>query len=189
MARLHILHSHALPVKQIAKSLSAVTLVDTLALALLGEVEHELCELVDTVVDTLQTAIDNVNTVILGVLNQLLHVATETRQVGGDGRHTHHSALSGSVAPRFVVGGEDTHVGTTNEVIVVDREYRVGRAQEFRVEDNLDAVRGLVEELSTADLVEDGVFGVVVHVVGDDRRKSVALHGEEAATEHDPVLC
>ena len=84
MARLDVLHAHALPVEQIAKSLCAVTLVDTLTLTLLCEVEHEFGKLVDTVVDTLQSAIDNVDTIILSILNQLLHVATEAGQVGGD---------------------------------------------------------------------------------------------------------
>jgi hypothetical protein len=188
LTRLHVLHSHALPVEQITKSLGAVTLVDALALALLGEVEHEFCELVDTVVNALETAIDDVDTVILGVLNQFLHVAAETRQVGCDGWHTHDGALCGGVTPRFVVRAENTHVGTTDKVVVVDRKYRVGRAQELGVEDDLYAVRRLVEELATADLVENGVFGVVVHVVCNDRRKSVTLHGEKSAAEHDLVL-
>ena len=126
MARLDILHAHALPVEQIAKSLCAVTLVDALTLALLGEVEHVLGKLVDTVVNTLQSAVNNVDAVILSVLDQLLHVATEARQVGGDRWHTHDCALSGCVAPGFVVRAEDTHVGATDEVVVVDGQHRVG---------------------------------------------------------------
>ena len=189
MARLDVLHAHALPVEQIAKSLCAVTLVDALTLALLCEVEHVLGKLVDAVVDTLQSTVDNVDAVVLSILNQLLHVATEAGQVGGDRWHTHDSALGGSVTPGFVVRAEDTHVGATNEVVVIDGKHGVGRAQELGVEDNLDAVRRLVEKLAASDLVENGIFAVVGHVVCNDGRKSVALHGEKAAAEHDLVLC
>ena len=152
------------------------------------EIKHELGQLVDTVVDALQSAVDDVDAVVLGVLDQLLHVAAESRKVGGDRRHTHDGALGGSVTPGFVVRAEDTHVRTTNEVIVVDGKDRVGGAQELGVEDDLYAIRGLIEKLATSDLVENGVLGVVVHVVCDDRRQGVALHSEEAAAKHDLVL-
>lgn len=78
MASFDVLHSHALPVEQVAKSLGAVTLVDALAFALLGEVKHVVGELVDAVVDSLQSAVDNVDTVVLGILDKLLHVAAKS---------------------------------------------------------------------------------------------------------------
>lgn len=152
------------------------------------EIEHELGQLVDAVINTLQSAVDNVDAVVLSVLNQLLHVATESRKVGGDRRHTHDGALGRSVTPGFVVRAEDTHVCATNEVVVVDGKDGVGGAQELGVEDDLYAIRRLVEKLATSDLVENGVLGVVVHVVCDDRRQGVALHGKESAAKHNLVL-
>lgn len=79
-------------------------------------------------------------------------------------------------------------MGTTNEVIVVERQDRVGRAQELRMEHNLDAVRGVVEELYPADLVQDGVLVIVEHVVGNNGWEPVPLHGKETTTKEDTVL-
>lgn len=140
MPRLDVLHSHALPVEEVAKSLRAVTLVDTLALALAGEVEHILGQLVDAVVDALEPAIHDVDAVVLRVLDQFLHVAAETRQVGGDRRHTHDCALGGCVAPGFVVGAEDAHMRATDEVVVVYGKDGVGGVEELGMEDDLDAI-------------------------------------------------
>ncbi len=47
------------------------------------------------------------------------------------------------------------------------------------MEDDFDAVGGVIEELHTPDLVEDGVFAVIEHVVCDDGRESGTFHGEE----------
>lgn len=188
LSRLDVLHSHALPVEEIAESLGAVSLVDALTLALAGEIEHVLGQLVDAVVNTLESAVDDVNAVVGGVLDQLLHVASKSGQVGRDGWHAHYGTLGWSVAPRLIVGAENAHVRSTYEVVVVYREHRVGGVEEFGVEDNLDTVGGLVEELTTANLVKDGVFAVVDHVVSDDWREVVTLHGEETTAEHNLVL-
>ena len=78
-------------------------------------------------------------------------------------------------------------MGAADEVVVVEREDGVGRVEEFGVEDDLDAVGWVVEQLYAPNLVEDGVFGVVGHVVCYDGWEAGSLHPEEAAAEHDLV--
>jgi hypothetical protein len=187
LSRLDILQAHALPVKEIAETLGSVSLVDALSLALLGEIEHVVHKLINRVIDTLHPSVDNVDTVVGGILNQLLHVAAETRQVRSDTGHTHNSALSRSVTPRLVVGGENTEMGSADEVVVVEGKNWVRRVQELRVEHNLDAIRGVVEKLAAAELSQDWVLGIVDHVVGHDRWQVVSLHGKQPPTEHDLV--
>ena len=52
-------------------------------------------------------------------------------------------------------------MGTTDKVIIIKGQYWVGRVQKFRVEDNLNTVRGVVEELYSSDLVEDRISVVI----------------------------
>lgn len=188
LSSLDVLHPHPLPIEQIAEALRAVALVDALAARFGGELGHEVRELVDGVVDAFGAAVDDVDAVVGGVLDQLLHVAAEARQVRRDGRHAHDGALGGGVAPGLVVGREDAEVGAAHELVVVEGQHRVGGIQKLGVEDDLDAVGRVVEELHAPDLVEDRVLGVVGHVVRDDGGQAVALHGEEAAPEEDAVL-
>ena len=54
--------------------------------------------------------------------------------------------------------------------------------------DDFDAVGGPVEQQALAELVQDGVFSVLGHIVGDDRRHRVALEGKDAAFEEDEVV-
>lgn len=56
------------------------------------------------------------------------------------------------------------------------------------MENNLDSVRGMVEEAETAQLVQDGILVIIGHVVCDDWGKGRALQGEGAALEQDLVL-
>ena len=79
LPRLDVFHTHPLPVKQITQSFCSVPLIDSLSLTLLREFEHRLCQLVDGLIYALHPAIDNVYTVVLCILDQLLHVAAETR--------------------------------------------------------------------------------------------------------------
>lgn len=188
LASLDIFHAHTLPVKEVAQTLRPVALVDALATALLCKVKHARGKLVDRVVHTLVTAVDDVDTIIARVLNQLLHVAAKTGKVGCDAGHTHHGAFGWRVAPWLVVRRKDTQVCATHKVVVVKREHRVRRVQELWVEDDLDAVRWVVEELYPTDLVQNRILAVVDHVVRDNRGKSVSLHGKETATKQDTVL-
>lgn len=145
--------------------------------------------MVDGVVDPLGAAVDDVDTVVGGVLDELLHVASESREVGRDGRHAHDRAFRGCVAPRLVVGWEDTEMRTAHELVVVERQDRVSGVQELGVKHDLNAVRGVVEQLHAADLVENRIFRIIRHVVRDDRRETMALHSEQPATEEDAILC
>lgn len=93
----NILHSHSLPVKKIAESLSSVTLIDTLPPCLACEIKHVFRKLVDAVIDTLSSAVDDVDTVIRCVFDQFLHVASKPREIGGDRWNTHDRAFCRSV--------------------------------------------------------------------------------------------
>jgi hypothetical protein len=52
-------------------------------------------------------------------------------------------------------------MGTTNEFVVIQGKHGVGRVQELGVENNLDTVRGVVEKLYPADLVQNRVRQVI----------------------------
>ena len=101
---------------------------------------------------------------------------------------TYDCALRRLVAPRLVVTREDSQVAAAHELLVVHAQDRVVAVQEVGVEHDLDAVRGRVEELDAADLVQDRVVRVVRHVVRRDGRKRVALEREDAPLEQHLVL-
>ena len=61
-------------------------------------------------------------------------------------------------------------MATTNKLLVVHAKDWVVRVQKIRMEDDLNAVRLIVEELNATNLVEDGVVVVVRHVMSGDRR-------------------
>ena len=188
LASLCVLETQRLPVEELRETLRAVTLVDTLTTRLERKVEENVGELLNRVLDTLAAAVDNVATVVLGRLEEVLHEAAETGKVGGDVGNTHDSALGGSIAEGLVVRGEDTEVATTDKLLVVEAKDRVVGVQELGVEDDLDAVRSAVEELDATDLVENGVVGVVGHVVGHDRGEGRTLKREHTTLEENLVL-
>ncbi|KAL8419057.1 hypothetical protein RB594_002311 [Gaeumannomyces avenae] len=175
-------------VEQVTEPLRPVALVDALATALLAELHHAGRQLVHRVVHALGPAIYNVDAVVARVLNQLLHVAAKARQVGRDAGHTHDGALGRRVSPRLIVGRKDAQMRAAHKVVVVQRQHRVGRVQELRVEDDLDTVRGVVEQLHASDLVQNGVVVVVHHVVRDNGREPMPLHGKQAPPQKDTVL-
>jgi hypothetical protein len=63
---------------------------------------------------------------------------------------------------------ENTHMTTPNKLFVIQTEDRVVRIQEFRMENNLNPISRPVEQLNSSDLVQDGIVGVVGHVVCGD---------------------
>lgn len=75
-----------------------------------------------------------------------------------------------------------------HKLLVVEAQDRVVGVEELGVEDDLDAIRRPVEELYSADLVQDGVVRVVGHVVRRDGRERVAAEGEDATLEEDLVF-
>lgn len=52
-------------------------------------------------------------------------------------------------------------MGTTDEVVIVQRKYRVSRVQELGMENDLDAVRGVVKQLAASQLIENGILRVI----------------------------
>jgi hypothetical protein len=79
-------------------------------------------------------------------------------------------------------------VTTTDELFIVHGQDWVVGVDKFRVEDNLDTVRGLVEKLDLANVVEDRVTGVVSHVVSDDGRQRVTLQSKDTSLEVDDIV-
>ena len=79
-------------------------------------------------------------------------------------------------------------MAAADKLLVVHTENRVVRVEEVGMEDDLDAVRHVVEELDAPDLVEDRVVGIVGHVVRCDGWERVAAEREDAALEHDLVF-
>ena len=79
-------------------------------------------------------------------------------------------------------------MAASDEIIVIHRQNWVGRVEEFRMEDNLDTVGRVVEELHSANLVKDGVFMIIDHVVGNNWGKAESFHCEEASTQQNSVL-
>ena len=55
------------------------------------------------------------------------------------------------------------------------------------MEDDLDPVRRMVEKLHPTDLIKNGIFSVVGHVVGHYWGQSISLHCVEPSSEHDPI--
>lgn len=79
-------------------------------------------------------------------------------------------------------------MAAAHELLVVHTENGVIAVQEVRVENDFDAIMGMVEELNAPNLVQDRVVGVVSHIVSGHRWECVALQGEDAALKQNPVL-
>ena len=56
------------------------------------------------------------------------------------------------------------------------------------MEDNLNTISWMVEKLYSANLVQNRIFAIVLHIVGDNRWKSVPLHGEQSSAKQNAVL-
>lgn len=103
MSRFHVLEAHSLPVQKVGQSLTSISLVDSLPSGLLGEVEHDVRELIQTLVDRLHSTVDDVDTIIGWVLDEILHITTESGKVGGDGWNSHDGTFGRCVTPGLVV--------------------------------------------------------------------------------------
>lgn len=127
-------------------------------------------------------------TVIGRMADELFHVVAESGQVAGNARHAHDGAFRRRVPPRLVVTREDAQMRSPDKVVVIHRKHGVVGVEELGVVDDLDTVRGEVEERAGPELREDRVLGVVDHVVGDNRRHRVAFEGKDTTLEEDEVL-
>ena len=63
-------------------------------------------------------------------------------------RNAHDGTLRRRVAPRLVVGRENSHVTATHKVVVVEAKQGVCRGEKFWVENHLHSIRPLVEQLA-----------------------------------------
>ena len=79
-------------------------------------------------------------------------------------------------------------MAATDELLVVHTKDWVVAVQEVGMEHNFDAVRRVVEQLNTPDLVQDRVIVVVGHVVCRHGRERVALEGKDSTFEENLIL-
>lgn len=77
---------------------------------------------------------------------------------------------------------------TSDKVVVVEGEERIVAVQELRVEDNLNSIGRMVEQVDSSDLVQDWIFGIIGHVVRDDRWQGVSLQCIHSSLEQDLLL-
>ena len=75
-----------------------------------------------------------------------------------------------------------------DKFFVIESQNWVVRVQELRVEDDFDAISRSVEQLNSANLVEDWIIGIVCHVVCDDGRERVPLERKDSSFDQDLVL-
>lgn len=165
---LAIINAKRFPIEHVGKSLSPVTLNDSLSPVQLREVEHESAQLIDGLVQSDVHSVDDVDTIGLRVSDALLHEAAKTRQVGRDGGNAHDRTFSGCVTPWFIIAGEHTHVATSHKVLVLETEKGIGGRQKLGMENDFDPVVTIVEQLATSQGAHDGVGGVVYDVVCRD---------------------
>ena len=93
---------------------------------------------------------------------------------------TYHSTFGWSISPWFVITWENSKMASPNKLLVVKAQNRVATVQKVRMEYDFHAIVGVVEQLDTANLTEDGIVGVVGHVMSDDRRKRIPLQCKDA---------
>lgn len=79
-------------------------------------------------------------------------------------------------------------MATSNKVLVIESKDGVVGVEELWVEDDLDSVRLAVKELDAPDLVQDGIRGVIGHVVSDDRGQRVSLESKDSSLKQNLVL-
>jgi hypothetical protein len=78
-------------------------------------------------------------------------------------------------------------MATTQEFLIIQTQKWIVCIQEFWVEHNLDTIIIPVEELDSADLVQDGIACIIGHVVGHNRWQTLSLHGKDPSLQTDLV--
>ena len=101
---------------------------------------------------------------------------------------THDSAFCWSIAPRFVITWEDAEMTATDKFFVIETKDGIVRVQEIRMEHNLDAIVVVVEELHSADLVENRIVVIVNHVMRGNWRKGVPFESQDTTLQEDVVF-
>lgn len=118
----------------------------------------------------------------------LSYKAPKTRKISRHRGNAHNGALGGRIAPGLIVGWKDAQVAATDKVIVANGQQGTSRVEKLRVKDDLDTVRALVKELRTANVLEDQVRSVILHVVRNDRWKSVSLGRVDAPLQLNDIV-
>jgi len=55
------------------------------------------------------------------------------------------------------------------------------------MEYDFDTIRRVVKELASPNLIQNWIMSVVDHIVSDDWRQVVTLHGKQSSSEHNLV--
>lgn len=103
-------------------------------------------------------------------------------------KSTDDRAFRWSIAPRLVVTREDAKMAATNELFVIETKDGVVCVKKIWMEDNLNSIVVIVEELHSANLVENRVVGIINHIVSGDRRKGVSFESQDTTLQKDAVF-
>lgn len=76
----------------------------------------------------------------------------------------------------------------SHEFFIVQSQYGIIAVQKVRMEDDLHAIVRVVEQLDATNLIQNRVVGVVLHVVGHNRRQRIPFQGENPAFQQDLVF-
>lgn len=79
-------------------------------------------------------------------------------------------------------------MATSDKFFIIEAENRVVGVEEVGMEDHFNSVGLTIEQLDATNLVQDGISGIVRHVVGGDRWERVSLESEDATFEQDAIL-
>lgn len=70
-----------------------------------------------------------------------------------------------------------------HKLLIIQTKQGIIRIQKFRMKDNLDTILRLIEELALTDMIENGILGIVSHIVSDNGWECVAFKCKDAAFE------
>jgi hypothetical protein len=135
-----------------------------------------ISELIGRFVGALEASVRDVDTIGVRIGDMFFHKAAKTRQVRCYARYAHHCAFGWRVAPRFVVGREDTHVAAAHKLLVVHGEQRAGALQELWMKYDLDSVVSVVEQLTLSQGIKNGIDGIVNDIVSANGRQARSLN-------------
>ena len=76
----------------------------------------------------------------------------------------------------------------TDKFFVIETKDGVVRVQEIRMEHNLNAIVVIVEELYSADLIENRIVVIVNHVMRGDWRKGVSFESQDTTLQKHVVF-
>lgn len=99
-----VIQMKTLPIQKLAESLRSVSLDNSLSSCETTEAKHVLRKFINWFFGRFEASIHQINTIWGWICHVFRHESTETWQIGGHRRDSHHGTLSRCVAPRLVIG-------------------------------------------------------------------------------------